>query len=158
MQISLLNVSKATVLATVMAGVLSATANAQEPDCYDAEISARIISQTPTPIPDCDDCIIMRWPWILDLDVRRVHSGQVSRGPLMVLTVQHTDFRHDLGIVRWKLRHNTQGGFNVVGFREGPSRRCSPEEPPAAAYITPRDGQNLDDLRRESRAHYGRDN
>lgn len=136
----------------------AAGAFAQDAECYDAEVSARIVSQTPTVTPGCDDCIIMRWPWIVDLDVRRVHSGDAHRGPLTVLTVQHTDFRHDIGMVRWKLRRNTRGQFNVVWFGENPTRQCSPSESLAQPYITPADGQTLEDLRREGRQHYGRDN
>ncbi|MFN4295878.1 MAG: hypothetical protein ACK4FB_03485 [Brevundimonas sp.] len=131
---------------------------AQDAACYDAEVSARIVSQTPTVAPACADCVIMRWPWIVDLDVRRVHAGEVRRGPLTVLTVQHTDFRRDLGGVRWTLRRNTEGGFNVVGFGEDPERQCSPDDPPASPYITPPKGQTLEDLRREGREYYGRDN
>lgn len=142
---------------TATAGWCAPNAVAQDAECYDAEVSARIVSQTPTVIPDCDDCIIMRWPWIVDLDVRRVHSGEVRRGRLTVLTVQHTDFRPDLGVVRWKLRRNTQGGFNVMWFGEDPGRQCSRDEPPASPYITPPNGQNLEDLRREGREHYSRD-
>ena len=133
-------------------------AMAQDTACYDAEVSARIVSQTPTVMPGCDDCIIIRWPWFLDLDVRRVHDGDIRRGRLTVLTVQHTDFRRDLGTVRWKLRRNSLGGFNVVWFGDDPAQRCSSDQPPTPAYITPREGQTLEDLRREGREHYGRDN
>ena len=147
-------------LAALTAGLACGVgaAAAQDAECYDAEVSARIVSQTPTVMQDCNDCIIMRWPWIVDLDVRRVYSGELRRGRLTVLTVQHTDFRRDLSAVRWKLRHNSQGGFNVVWFGEDPERQCSPDEPPAPAYITPPSGQTLEDLRREGREHYGRDN
>lgn len=144
------------VVVTAAFGTTSALA--QDTECYDAEVTARIVSQTPTVMRNCDDCIIMRWPWIVDLDVRRVHSGEVRQGRLTVLTVQHTDFRRDLGAVRWKLRRNSQGGFNVVWFGEDPQRQCSTGEPPALAYITPPDGQTLEDLRREGREHYARDN
>ena len=145
--------------AMASAAALSATSVlAQDAECYDAEVSARVVSQTPTVMPDCDDCIIMRWPWIVDLDVSRIHSGEVRRGRLTVLTVQHTDFRHDLGIVRWKLRRNTLGGFNVAWFGNDPERQCSRDEPPASAYITPPGGQSLDNLRREGREYYDRGN
>lgn len=131
---------------------------AQDAECYDAEVSARIVSQTPTVAPGCDDCIITSWPWIVDLNIRRVHSGDLRRGGLTVLTVQHTDFRRDLGVVRWKLRHNAQGGLNVVGFLGGgPNRLCSVNDPRPTAFITPADGQSLDDLRREGLKHYDRD-
>ncbi len=125
--------------------------------CYDAEVSARIVSQTPTVAPDCDDCILMRWPWIIDLDVRRVHSGDVGRGRLTVLAVQHTAIRRDLGSIRWKLRRNAEGGFNLIGLGRHPARRCAPNEPPASAPITPPEGRALDDLRQAGRARYGPD-
>lgn len=131
---------------------------AQDTYCYDAEISARIVSQTPTVMPDCADCIVTSWPWIVDLDVRRVHSGEVRRGRLSVLTVQSTYLRRDIGTVRWKLRRNTQGGFNVVWFGDDPERQCSPGEPFDSAYLTPPDGMTLDDLRSEGREQFGRDN
>lgn len=123
--------------------------------CYDAEVSARILSQTPTVAPDCDDCILMRWPWIIDLDVRRVHSGGVGRGRLTVLAVQHTAIRRDPGSVRVRLRRNAEGGFNLVGLGRHPARRCAPNELPASAPITPPEGQTLEDLRQAGRARYG---
>jgi hypothetical protein len=134
------------------------SAIAQDAECYDAEVSARIVSQTPTVMGQCDDCIIISWPWIVDLDVRRIHSGDVQRGRLTVLTVQHTDFRRDLGARRWKLRRNNQGGFNLLRDAESITARCANDAAPVLAYITPPDGQTLEDLRREGRAHYDRDN
>ncbi len=146
--------------ALAAASVWSATsAIAQDAECYDAEVSARIVSQTPTVFPDCgDDCIVISWPWIIDLDVRRIHSGDLRRGRLTVLAILHTDFRRDLGSRRWKLRHNDQGGFNLLRNEEEVTTRCANDAAPATAYITPPDGQTLDDLRREGRAHYDRDN
>lgn len=68
------------VAATIVAG---GPAIASEPDCYDAEVSARITRQTPTDYADCGpDCIIMAWPWIIDLNVTRVYSGDLRRGPM----------------------------------------------------------------------------
>ena len=131
---------------------------ATEADCFDVEVSANIVRQTPTVAPECDECIIMRWPWIIDLRVRRVHQGSVALGSLTVLTVQHTDFRSDVGSRRWLLRRNTLGGFNVVYQPdEGKLQRCSADMPAAMPYIRPADGQTLDDLRREGEKHYGRD-
>ncbi len=145
--------------ALAAASVWSATsAIAQDADCYDAEVSARIVSQTPTVMGHCDDCIIISWPWIVDLDVRRIHSGDLHRGRLTVLAVLHTDFRRDLGARRWKLRRNDQGGFNLLRNGESITARCANDAAPALAYITPPEGQTLEDLRREGRAHYDRDN
>lgn len=135
------------------------SAIAQDVDCYDAEVSARIISQTPTVIPDCgDDCIVFSWPWILDLDIRHVHFGDLRRGRLTVIAVLHTDFRSDLGSRRWKLRRNDLGGFNLLRDADNLTTRCAADQPPATAFITPADGQTLEELRREGREHYGRDN
>lgn len=132
-------------------------AMAQEAECYNAEVSARIVSQTPTVFPDCgDDCIVISWPWILDLDVLRVHSGDASRGRLTVLAVLHTDYRRDLGSRRWKLRRNDLGGFNLLRGAENLTARCADDQVPATAYIKPADGQTLEDLRREGREHYTR--
>lgn len=135
------------------------SALAQDAECYDVEVSARIVSQIPTVFPDCDDdCIIISWPWIVDLDVNRVHSGEARLGRLTVLAVLHTYYRRDLGSRRWKLRRNDLGGFNLLRGAEPFTARCADDQPPATAYIKPPDGQTLEDFRREGREHYGRDN
>ncbi|MGO4410144.1 MULTISPECIES: hypothetical protein [unclassified Brevundimonas] len=137
----------------------TSSAIAQDTDCYDAEVTAHIVSQTPTVVPNCgDDCIVISWPWILDLDVRRIHAGDVRRGRLTILAILHTDFRRDLGSRSWKLRRNDQDGFNLLRSEESITARCTPDAAPATAYITPPDGQTLEDLRREGREHYDRDN
>lgn len=148
-------------LAAFTAGLVCyiGTAVAQDAECYDAEVSARIVSQIPTVLPDSDDgWIVMSWPWIVDLDVSRVHSGDARRGPLTVLAVLHTNYRRDLGTRRWKLRRNDLGGFNLLRGAENLTIRCANDQPPAKAYIIPPNGQTLEDLRREGRKHYGRDN
>ncbi|MBI1232937.1 MAG: hypothetical protein GC208_00350 [Alphaproteobacteria bacterium] len=143
-------------LLVVTISPLSARAD-DEPDCYDAEVSAEIIAQVPTVIPDCDDCLIMRWPWFLDLDVVRTHSGEIDLGPLTVLSVQHTYFREDRGAIRWKLRRNTLAGYNAVGaFGYGPEEQCQPGTPPARPHFDPGDRRTLDDVRREGEERYGR--
>lgn len=132
---------------------------AQNASCYDAEVSARIVSQTPTAFPDCEDgCIIISWPWFVDLDVSRVHSGNVPRGRLTVLAVLHTYYRRDLGSRRWKLRRNDLGGFNLLRGAEEIRVRCADDQPPATAYIKPPVGQTLEDLRRVGRELYDRGN
>lgn len=134
-------------------------AMAQEADCYDADVSARIVSQIPTVFPNDDDgWITISWPWIVDLDVSRVYSGEARRGRMSVLAVLHTYYRRDLGSRRWKLRRNDLGGFNLLRGAENLRVRCAADQPPATAYIKPPDGQTLEDLRREGLKHYGRDN
>ncbi|MDQ4086571.1 MAG: hypothetical protein M3177_00935 [Pseudomonadota bacterium] len=123
---------------------------ATEPNCFDADVSATIVRQTPTVMPECEDCIIMRWPWIVDLRVNSVHVGSVGRGLLTVLTLQHAHYRTDLGARRWLLRRNTLGSFNVVHHPEGGTLpRCSADAPAATPFIRPADGETLEGLRRE---------
>lgn len=135
------------------------SALASEPACYDAEVSARIIRQTPTVMVDCgDDCIIMAWPWIIDLNVRWVYSGSVSRGPVTVLAVQHTYFSQPRNGRRWWLRRNSLGTYNIVQRNaDEPLQRCLADAVPARPYISPADGQTLNDLRREGEERYGAD-
>ena len=54
-----------------------------------AIVSARIVRQTPSVMPNCDGCWVMVWPWFLKLDVRRVEVGQASRGRQLTLALQH---------------------------------------------------------------------
>ena len=133
-----------------------ATEPAAEPSCFDVLISARIIRQTPTNVPDCDDCIVMSWPWIVDLDVEHMMSGRVPSGALTVLTLQHTYFRTDLGARRWWLRRNQLGGFNVLRHDEGVRPpRCPADASAARPYVRPAEGRTLEDLRREGEERYG---
>lgn len=124
---------------------------AQVPECYDVLASARVVRQTPTPSPGCgDDCVVMSWPWIVDLDVRSVVRGTAKRGLATVLTLQHTDFREGLVDVWW-LRRNTLGSFNVVAVGSDEEvARCAANSPPARPYLQPRPGKSLADVRRDS--------
>lgn len=139
-------------LAALFAG-LAQPAAGEPAECYDAEVTARLIRQTPTAVPRDEGWIVMRWPWFLNLDVRRVHVGDLPRGPLTVLTVQHNELRP--GVHRYKLRRTTHGVHNVVPALDGDPARCPPGAPPARPYLTPGPGQTLDDLRREGEAQDG---
>jgi len=146
--------------ATAMAALLSYAAIASESEetaqCYDAVVSARIVRQTPSVMPDCDGCWMMVWPWFLELDVRRVEEGQASRGLQLTLALQHTYFRTDLGIQRWWLRRNSLGGFNVLRLgNEDKPRRCADGSAPAAPYLRPGPGKTLQDFLREGQQRYG---
>lgn len=138
---------------------LAGATQAAEPDCYDAEVSARITRQTPTVAGDCGpDCIIISWPWIVDLDVRRVYSGVLSRGSITVLTLQHTYWGRSRVGHRYWLRRNTVGTFNVLQVDESQKpERCAADALPAQAFIRPPEGKTLDDLRQEGEARYGPD-
>src|SRR3546814_1868652 len=61
------------------------------PACYDAKVRARPLDQIPSDIGDCgSDCILMSWPWFIDLQVKRVIDGALPSKMVRVLTVQHT--------------------------------------------------------------------
>jgi len=78
-------------------------------------------------------------------------KGAAPTGRLKVLTIQHTDYRTDMGEFRWWLRRNTLGGFNARLVRPGPPLpMCAKDTPPARPYIRPAPGQTLDDLERQS--------
>ena len=54
-----------------------AAAAQSEDDCYDARVSAVVVQQVPTVLPDMDDgSIVIRWPWIVDLEVTSVLEGE----------------------------------------------------------------------------------
>jgi hypothetical protein len=147
-------------IALAFAGCLTAAtplaAQTSSPDCYDVIVSAVVLHQQPTIMEECDDCIIMSWPWFLDLDVRRVVEGRASRGPMTVLAVLHTGYRRDLGPRRWWLRRNTLGGFNLLRFAEDePPARCPADSEPARPYYRPGPDQTLADVRRAAEVRNG---
>jgi hypothetical protein len=147
-------------IAFILLAALSVTpahsqSDGQEPqDCFDALVIAHVVGQTPSVIPECDDCIVMRWPWFLDLKVQRVIEGHAAKGRVTVLSVQHSGYRSQTR--RWWLRRNSIGGFNLLG--EASARnlmQCPAGSPPAVAYITPGAGKTLADLRREGAKAHG---
>jgi hypothetical protein len=136
-----------------------AVATAPENDCFDVLVMATVVRQTPTVIPECADCIVMRWvmrwPWVIELQVERTIKGKRPPAPLTALTVQHTWVRPHAR--RWWLRRNNLGVFNVLTPDAGTRLpRCSEASPPARPYIRPAKGQTLADLVREGEERYGR--
>ena len=146
------------VLLTALSGSLAFAQDEEQEDCFDALVTARVVEQTPSVVPECgDDCIIMRWPWFLGIDVRRVLVGNAPSGRLTVISVQHTYIRSDFGVRRWWLRRNSVGGFNLLGTASGRKlMRCPAGSPAAAAYISPGPGETLEGLRAEGAKRYGR--
>ncbi|NOW45414.1 hypothetical protein FHW96_001569 [Novosphingobium sp. SG751A] len=122
--------------------------------CYDVAVRAKLIDQIPSIMPECDDCLIMSWPWFVDLKVARVLEGHLDDKVVTALVVQHTYHVSRYGV--WKLRHNAVGGYNVVqGFdSDKPPARCAAGTPPAKPYIRSKD-KSLDDLRNEGIKQYG---
>ena len=144
--------------AAVVPVAAHAGSTATDPDCFDALVYASIVRQTPTVFPDCgDDCIVMSWPWVVELDVERVIRGKVPSISLTVITVQHTSYRTDLGARRWWLRRNSLGAFNVLRLDDKARLpRCAEGSMPAKPYIRPGDGRTLRDLAREGEEYYGK--
>ena len=144
-------------LGMAMAAVAaSSTAAAEDPiECFDALVSAKILRQTPSAFPNCgDDCIIISWPWFMEIDVKRVIEGRAPKGRQLILTVQHTSFRKDPGTRRWWLRRNSLGGFNLLRTSDEKLPRCTEDSMPTDPYIRPAPGQTLDDLVREGEEAY----
>ena len=139
--------------AVVVAANPSAARQPAAPQCYDTLIRGKLVRQTPTIVPQCDDCIVMSWPYIDVLDVTRVEQGHAPLGQLTVLSVQHTWIRPPKDD-RWWLRRNTAGGYNVISEgRHTP--RCLKDGPRPQPFVELRPGQTLDDLEREGDQRYG---
>lgn len=145
----------ALLLASIVVAAPSARAD-DEPYCYDAIVKARIVRQTPSVFPDCGgDCIVMVWPWFIDLDVKGAENGDVPRGRLRTLAMMHTFYLRDLGVRRWWLRRNALSGYNLLRFgAEDKPERCPAGTAPARAYLRLGPGQTLDDLWREGDRAY----
>jgi hypothetical protein len=146
-------------LALALTGGANASAqDRQTGECFDTVVSARIIAQVPTVAPEFDDgSIVMRWPWFLDLEVRRTHQGNVPGRKITVLALMHTYWRSNLGYKRWLLRRNDQGTFNLLGLAEdGGLAHCAENAAPAPAYIRSASGERLNSLRLDGEKRYGR--
>ncbi|MEQ1541563.1 MAG: hypothetical protein ABL926_04845 [Novosphingobium sp.] len=141
--------------AAILIGLAAPSAVLAQSDCYDAKVRATPVDQVPSEIEDCvGDCIIISWPWFVDLQVKRVLEGRLPAKRIRVLTVQHTYRVSRAGT--WLLRMNTAGGYNVVWQGEGASlARCSADSAPAKPYIRPGDGKTIDDLREAGIRLYG---
>lgn len=124
------------------------------PPCYDVVVRAKLIDQIPSVMPECGDCIIMSWPWFLDLKVAKVLEGHLDGGVVRALAVQHTYHRTDNLV--WKLRRNSAGSYNVLQGLDSdkPPVRCTSAMPPEQPYIRSKD-KTLDDLRNEGLKQYG---
>lgn len=149
---------KCLMLVVISLSVLTETAAGAEElpnDCYDVIVSAKIVSQVPSVIPDCDDCIVITWPWFVDLAISRVVEGRVSERKITVLALMHVPYRDNLGVRKWWLRRNADGGFNLLRFdMRSPPSRCLADAGAQPAHLRPSDGKTLADLRREGEDAY----
>ena len=126
-------------------------------ECFDALVSSRVFREMPTAAFDCGpDCLVISWPWIVELEVARVLRGSAPKGKLTVLTIQHTHtVRSRKYFPRW-LRRNELGTFNVLeNDPDKPPQECATNAPPARPYVQPSKGKTLWDLEREGEALYG---
>jgi len=147
------------IAASLVCGSAAARAENSQ-DCIDALVSAKIVRQIPSPFPDCgDDCIIMSWPWFVDMKIKRVLRGRAPTGKVTVLAVLHTSYRKDLPSREWALRRNDLGGFNLIRTSDArPLPLCPENAPPASPYIRPKDGESLADVIRDSQRDIDDDN
>ena len=148
--------SVAALVVMVIAPAAHAQGSNDAAECFDAVVKGRIIEQTPSVFPESyDDSITMVWLWFLKLNVSKVEVGSASTGPLLVLSMQHTSFRKDLGSRRWWLRRNSLGGFNLLRFFEAEALpRCAASREAAEALIRPGPKQTLNDLLRDGKRAY----
>lgn len=101
--------------------------------------------------------MVMRWPWILQLDIEKVLQGQAPLGPVTVLSVQHTYWQVDRGGQPWRLRRNKYGGFNVLTYGTLTSAvLCRRDAAAAEPFILLGKGQTLDALAVEGERIHGR--
>jgi len=135
----------------------AASSEADGSACYDAEVIARIVNQTPSVFPEPEDgSIVLRWPWFVELEVKRVRSGQVRRGSVAALSIQHTYYSRWRRPQRWLLRRNEQGSFNLLGLaKEMELKRCAEGTPPVRAFLSSSEPGGMEKLRREAEARYG---
>jgi len=133
------------------------SSGAAEP-CFDTLVSARVVRQIPSVVPEpaANDMIIMSWPYFIDLDIVRVLHGTAPLGRSTMLSVQHTYWRKGLGVRKWWLRRNSLGGFNILLEKNNETlARCAATAPPADPYISPGEGRTLEDMMREGREANG---
>ncbi len=82
----------AVVAVQLATGDLALASDDQMP-CFDVSVIASIVDEVPSTYPECgSDCIIMSWPWFVDLKVRHVLQGELKDKELSVLAALHTPF------------------------------------------------------------------
>lgn len=106
-------------------------------ECFDALVTARIIRQLPSPLPNCgSNCIIVAWPWRLDVEVEQVAKGTSSTGPQTLLALQHSYLSQDQRRIQAWLRRHSGGGFNIVKLADGVDLApCPVGSKPARPYL-----------------------
>jgi hypothetical protein len=143
-------------IACGIAAYSSASAQVAEndpPACFDAVISARPVHQIPSEMPECD-CIIMQWPWFVDLQIDRVLKGKAEKGTVSALAMMHTYIDSDNSKF-WGLRRNTAGGFNATFILKRPTV-CATNSKAVEPYLQVQAGQTMEELRSAGEKRYGK--
>jgi hypothetical protein len=144
----------------IVTGAASFAANAAETDeapaCFDAVVSARAVKQIPSQMPDCgENCIVLLWPWFVDLEVDRVFQGRIPSRRLSVLGFLHTSLAPRV-LITWGLRRNKDGGFNAQRYVDKGAARCAADTEPEEPYLRPGEGQTLKDVRESAEREWNR--
>ncbi len=141
-----------------LAGAAQTERLASDEQCFDALVSARVVRQVPSVVPETvgSEMAISSWPFFIDLDVVRVLEGEAPVGRSTMLSVQHNYWRKGLGVRKWWLRRNTLGGFNILLEENTEALALCPENSGAAVpYISPGEGRTLQDVLRDGKDRYG---
>jgi hypothetical protein len=103
----------------ILAGALlavSAQSAATEQPCADAMVVARIERATPTEIPRIPGEFVMRWPWVVELDVEQVLIGPIRSGPIEIRADLHSEFNPQLDHVLLFLQRRDDGRYWMTWF------------------------------------------
>lgn len=107
-------------LVAALAVLFALPAKGREPEspkrCVDVAVVARIVRQTPTEIPEVPGQIIMRWPWVVDLEVEEVVAGSEKRARIQVTMSLHSEFTSRIRHGLFLLRRSENGRYAVVDW------------------------------------------
>lgn len=100
------------------AALFALPAKGLEPDsprrCVDVAVVARIVGQTPIEMPEVPGQIIMRWPFMVNLEVEEVVAGSEKRSQIRVAMSLHTRFNPQIRHALFLLRRTDRQGYAVV--------------------------------------------
>lgn len=111
--------------------------------CFDVAAIASLERYEPTDIEEVrrelgGDAIVIRWPWLVDIDIDKVILGVEPRRNLRVTLTLHNALRRDIAHVLLLMRRTRDGGYVVVDYdpyiaRDHHRRWVRPVEGPEAA-------------------------
>lgn len=102
-------------LIAIVLAMLPFAARGQEPEperCFDVAVVARLVRETPGPIPDLgSDVIVMRWPWVLEFEIEEIAIGEEDRRRLSVSASLHAGFSSQVRHFLLFLRRDLELGY-----------------------------------------------